>query len=81
MSITVYELIQELVKFKPDTEVEFNFNGEFDVDADVKFDRTDNNDVQTVTVTAEFNDSVNYVDIDDNESRSYRPNVTINLEY
>ncbi|MFR1251552.1 MAG: hypothetical protein ACLSCZ_11015 [Ruminococcus sp.] len=76
----VYELIQQLSKFNADTEVEFHVKAKFDADVEAEFDRDDEDDTQEVTVTVEFNDDVDFCDIDNNEG-SICPNVTINLEY
>ena len=77
----VYELIQELSQYKADTEVEFHVKATFDTDVEAEFDRDNESDTQDVTVTAEFDEYVDFDDIEDNESRSYCPNITINLEY
>ena len=77
----VYELIQELTRFKPDTEVEFYVKGKIDVDTEAEFDRENENDVQDVTVTAEIDDYFSFDDIDDNENRTYKKNIEINLSY
>ena len=77
----VYELLQELSNYKADTEVEFHVNATFDTDVEAKFDRDNERDTQDVTVTAEFDEDVDFDDIEDNESRRYYPNITINLEY
>lgn len=77
----VYELIQELSKYKADTEVEFHVNAKFDTDVEAKFDRDNESDTQGVTVTAEFDEDVDFDDIEDNENSRIYPNVTINLEY
>lgn len=76
----VYELIQQLSKFNADTEVEFHVKAKFDADVEAEFDRDDEDDTQEVTVTVEFNDDVDFCDIDNNEG-NICPNVTINLEY
>ena len=76
----VYELIQQLTKFNADTEVEFHVKAKFDADVEAEFDRDDEDDTQEVTVTVEFNDDVDFCDIDNNEG-SICPNATINLEY
>ena len=78
--MTVYELIQELSNYNADTEVRFKVNAEFNTDVEAEFDREDENDIQEVTVTAEFDDNVDFYDISDNE-REYRPYIEINLEY
>lgn len=79
--MTVYELIQELSQYKADTEVRFKVNAEFDTGVEAKFDREDENDTQEVTVTAEFDDNVDFNDISDHEIDRYRPYIEINLEY
>lgn len=78
--MTVYELIHELSQYKADTEVYFHVEAEFDTDVEAEFDRSDESDTQNVTVTAEFDDSVDFYDIEDNEN-SFRPHIIINLEY
>lgn len=77
----VYELIQDLVQFKPDTEVEFHVKAKFDTDVEAEFDRSNENDTQEVTVTAEFDEDVGFYEIDDNEGSVYNPRITFNLEY
>lgn len=79
--MTVYELIQELSKFDADTEVEFHVHAEFNTDVEAEFDRENEDDTQEVTVTAEFDEDVDFYEINDNEGRIYRPSITINLEY
>ena len=79
--MTVYELIQELSEFDADTEVEFHVNAKFNTDVEAEFDRENEDDTQEVTVTAEFDEDVDFYEINDNEGRIYRPNITINLEY
>ena len=77
----VYELIQELAQYKPDTEVEFHVKASIDVDVEAEFDRSNENDTQDVTVTAEIDENFEFDDITDNERSTWRPNITINLEY
>ena len=48
---------------------------------EAEFDRDNESDTQDVTVTAKFDEDVDFDDIEDNESRRYYPNITINLEY
>lgn len=80
--MTVYELIQELSQFDADTEVEFHVNAEFNTDVEAEFDRNDENDIQEVTVTAEFDEDVGFYDISDYESFKYGdPHIQINLTY
>ena len=76
----VYELIQQLSKFNADTEVEYHVKAKFDADVEAEIDRDEEDDTQEVTVTVEFNDDVDFCDIDNNEG-SICPNVTINLEF
>ena len=77
----VYELIQELSRFKADTEVKFHVKAKFDTDVQAEFDRENEDDVQDVTVDVEFDEDVNFEDIEDNERNIYIPEITINLEY
>ena len=77
----VYELIQELSNYNADTEVRFKVSAEFDTDVEAEFDREDENDIQEVTVTAEFDDNVDFDDISDHERNRYRPYIEINLKY
>ena len=79
--MTVYELIQELSQYKSDTEVIFKVYAEFDTDVEAEFDREDENDIQEVTVTAGFDNNVDFNDISDHERERYRPYIEINLEY
>ena len=79
--MTVYELIQELSQYNADTEVRFKVNAEFDTDVEAEFDREDENDIQEVTVTAGFDNNVDFNDISDHERERYRPYIEINLEY
>lgn len=79
--MTVYELMQELSRFSADTEVEFHVKADFDTDVDAEFDRYNEDDVQTVTVTAGFDEDVNYDGIKDNEASRFKPNITIELVY
>lgn len=77
----VYELIHDLVQFKPDTEVEFHVKAKFDTDVEAEFDRNNENDTQEVTVTVEFDEDVDFYEIDDSECSVYNPRITFNLEY
>ena len=77
----VYELIHELSQYNADAEVRFKVNAEFDTDVEAEFDREDENDIQEVTVTAEFDDYVDFDDIYDRERDRYNPCIEINLEY
>ena len=80
--MTVYELIQELSNYNADTEVRFKVSAEFDTDVEAEFDREDENDIQEVTVTAEFDDYVDFEDVSEYERDRYRPCcIEINLEY
>lgn len=82
----VYELIQELSQYNADTEVKFHCNAEYDTDVKAEFDRENENDVQEVTVTATFDDDVDFDDIDDYEPMGKRtwqgkPYIVVNLSY
>ena len=79
--MTVYELIQKLSNYNADTEVRFKVSAKFDTDVEAEFDREDENDIQEVTVTAKFDDNVNFDDISDHERNRYRPYIEINLKY
>lgn len=79
--MTVYELIQELSQYNADTEVKFHCEAEYDTDVKAEFDRENENDTQEVTVTAEFDDNVDFNYISDHERDRYRPYIEINLEY
>lgn len=79
--MTVYELMQELAQYKADTRVNFHVKAEFDTDVEAEFDRENEHDKQEVTVTAIFNEDVDFDDILNHEYHRYSPNITINLEY
>ena len=79
--MTVYELIQELSKFDADTQVNFHVKADFDTDVDAEFDRNNEDDIQTVTVTAGFDEDVDFDDITDNENWKFNPKITIELIY
>lgn len=53
------------MQFKPDTEVEFHVKAKFDTDVEAEFDRNNENDTQEATVTAEFDEDVDFYEIDD----------------
>lgn len=78
--MTVYELIQELSQYNADTEVEFHCKAVYDTDVEAEFDREDENDIQEVTVSAEFDEDVDYDGIKYN-TRTRTPFIVINLEY
>ena len=83
--MTVYELIQELSRYNADTEVKFHCEAEYDTDVEAEFDRESENNIQKVTVTASFDDEVDFDDIDDYEPAHKRtwqePFIIINLFY
>lgn len=79
--MTVYELIQELSKYRADTEVRFHIKARFDTDVKAEFDRENENDTQEVTVMAEFDEDVTFDDINNHEIDKYIPHIEINLEY
>lgn len=69
------------MQFKPDTEVEFHVKAKFDTDVEAEFDRNNENDTQEATVTAEFDEDVDFYEIGDSEGSVYNPRITFNLEY
>jgi len=77
----VYELIQELSQFNAETEIKFKADINFDVDVKATFDRDNENDIQEVTVNAEFDDLLDYDDIINNQNKSWDKNITIVLTY
>ena len=78
--MTVYELIQKLSQYEADTKVKFHVNAEFDTDVEAEFDRESEDDVQEVTVTATFDDDVDFDDIEDRETRVFG-DIIINFSY
>lgn len=77
--MTVYELIQELSKYSANTDVRFHVNAEFSADVEAEFDRENENDVQEVTVDAEFDE---YVDLDSVKNKELTlGEVIINFKY
>ena len=80
--MTVYEMIQELSQYKPDTEVRFHVDAELDVDVEAEFDRENENDTQEVTVTANIDEDFDFDDVSDYENvRWSKPHIQINLTY
>lgn len=80
--MTVYELIQELTKYNPDTRVDFHVIAEFETDVEAEFNREIEDDIQEVTVDAKFDDDVDFEDIDDHESNRFGEKyIQINLSY
>lgn len=84
--MTVYELMQKLSQYNADTEVKFHCEAEYDTDVEAEFDRGNEDNIQEVTVTASFNEDVDFDDIDDYEPGSKRgwngrPHIVINLSY
>lgn len=77
----VYELIQELTQFKPDTEVIFHVRARFDTDVEAEFNRESEDDTQEVTVPINFDEDVDFYDIKNHEGNMFHPDVTINFEY
>lgn len=61
--------------------MEFHVKAKFDTDVEAEFDRNNENDTQEVTVTAEFDEDVDFYEIDDNEGSVYNQRITFNLEY
>lgn len=84
--MTVYELIQKLSSYNADTEVRFNFKGDFEADVKATFDRSSEDDEQEVTAKVEFDDYLDYENISDYElmhSRTWQrePYIVVNLSY
>ena len=80
--MTVYELIQELAQFKPDTEVTFHVEAKMDLDVEAEFDRSNEDDTQDVTVEADIDENFDYEDITNHESSYYHDKeAIINLTY
>lgn len=80
--MTVYELIQELSQYDADTEVEFHCDAVYETDVEAEFDREDEDDIQEVTVSAEFDEDVSYDGIKECKSViGAMPYIVINLAY
>lgn len=78
--MTVYEMIQELSKYKADTEVRFHIEANFDTDIEALFDRKNESDTQSLVANVTFDDYVSF----DEMRRSYYNNdneITIDLKY
>lgn len=60
MTVTVYELMQELSKYNADDKVEFHLKDTFPLDVKAEFDRNNENDVQEVTVDADIDEDFSY---------------------
>lgn len=78
--MTVYEMIQELSKYKADTEVRFHVEANFDTDIEALFDRKNESDTQSLVANVTFDDYVSF----DEMRRSYYHNdneITIDLKY
>ena len=78
--ITVYELIQELSRYRAETEVKFHVKAKFTTDVEAEFDRESEDDVQEVTVDAEFDEDVDIDNFEDREDRVFG-DVVINFTY
>lgn len=80
--MTVYELIQELSQYNADTEVVFHCKAVHDTDVEAEFDREDENNIQEVKVSAEFDEDVDYDGIWVSKLVITRtPPIVINLKY
>lgn len=79
----VYELIQELTRFNPDTEVRFHIaDSKFTCDTEATFDRENDRDTQEVTVDVEIDEDLEFDEIRDYENTRYsKPYVQIDLKY
>lgn len=76
----VYELIQELVKYDADAEVEFMVTGNMDIDTIAEFDRDSEGDEQMVTVNVDIDDRFEFSQIKD-WTRGEPRYIEIQLEY
>ena len=76
--MTVYEMIQKLSEYEAGDEIVFHVEAEYSEDIMAEFDRKNENDTQEITVNSEFDDDV---DFDDIERRYYNKKVAINLRY
>lgn len=79
--MTVYDLIQELSQYNADTEVEFHCKAVYDTDVEAEFDRDDEDDIQEVTVSAEFDEDVSCDGIHECKSVIGTPHIVIDLKY
>lgn len=78
--MTAYEMIQELSKYKADTEVRFHIEANFDTDIEALFDRENKSDTQSLVANVTFDDYVSF----DEMRRSYYHDddeITIDLKY
>lgn len=73
----VYEMIQTLAKYDADAEVHFHADFEYSVDAEAKFDRDNPDDVQDVTIDAEFDDDLELKEV----REKYYGGVIFRLRY
>lgn len=80
MAVTVYELIQELSKYRADTEVRFHVEANFSADIEAEFNRKDESDIQDITANITFDD---YVSFDEMQRSYYHDDneITIDLKY
>lgn len=79
--MTVYELIQELSQYSADTEVEFHCEAVYDTDVEAEFNRNYDDDIQEVTVSAEFDEDVSYDGIQECKLIRGTQYIVINLKY
>lgn len=61
--MTVYEMMQELAKYKANDEVIFHVTAEYSADVEAEFDREKENDTQEVTVETKFDEDVDFINI------------------
>lgn len=78
--MTVYELIQKLAQYEPNTKVLFHVNAEFSTEVEADFDRENDEDTQKVTVDVEFDDDVELDDIEDRENKVFH-DIIISFNY
>ena len=81
--MNVYELIQELTRFNPYTEVRFPIaDSKFTCDTEAEFDRANENDTQEVTVDVEIDEDLEFEVIRDYENvRHSKSYIQIDLKY
>lgn len=56
-------MIQELTRYKANDEVIFHVTAEYTADAEVEFDRENENDIQEVAIDTKFDEDVDFINI------------------
>lgn len=75
------KIVRNKSQYDADTEVEFHCDAVYDTDVEAEFDREDEDDIQEVTVSAEFDEDVSYDGIHECKLVMGIPHITINLKY